>query len=227
MKYAILLSTIFLLCFGACIKDRSGTIATTIIPPNAQMLADYNFKPGSYWIFKDSVTGHTDSAYVSSVSSYLTYESCVLIQNMPEHQADVITITVNNDNNNDSENWTITLLDTNCNISCLLYTDSAYTFTGYRLFSYPIQIGQVKQPMGCVLYADSGYVTTIYDNYTLNNASYSNTAAIYETEYASLYNNYYDWFYMNSQAGFVKVVLNHPNLGVNRVLELLRYHLVK
>ena len=59
MKNGLLLLLCGLLFVGACKKPGDGKTH-----PNPQLLAHFNFQPGSYWIYYDSVTGLEDSMYV-------------------------------------------------------------------------------------------------------------------------------------------------------------------
>ena len=185
--------------------------------------------PGSYWIFQDSLTGNTDSAYVASYTTQDIYESCVLSSNTPKHTEINIIINVNNGNAADSETWQLTLLDSNASIS---FTSSLYNEEngiGYRLFTYPLTIGLVPEPVSCVMTADSGYVTNTRFNFAIGSTVYPNTVSIFQSQKTAISATYNDWFYLSPQAGFEKVVFDHPNSSIifYRVLTLLRSHIVQ
>ncbi len=63
-----------------CRKNNSSTNPQVIVSPlDAQLKSDYNFKPGSYWVYVDSVNGETDSAYIISNSiANQPVASCVM-----------------------------------------------------------------------------------------------------------------------------------------------------
>lgn len=57
------LTIALLLLFAACKKDGK-----PYMPLNADLKKNYSFKVGSYWIYRDSLTGRVDSFYVTKYS---------------------------------------------------------------------------------------------------------------------------------------------------------------
>lgn len=67
-KYIPLLITFILLFAIYACKDKSPNIT----PVNADMVKHFNYKQGSYWIYRDTISGRTDSFAVSSNANFIT-----------------------------------------------------------------------------------------------------------------------------------------------------------
>ena len=82
-KYALFISLVLL---AACHK-------TNKIGIDGALYADFSFKPGSYWIYQDSVTGTIDSMYVDhTTTEWEDGGGCLRSNNAP--QIEFVTISV-------------------------------------------------------------------------------------------------------------------------------------
>ncbi len=60
----------FTFCAGSCVKKN-------VIPVNSDEKAHYYYKPGSYWVYIDTVSGRYDSFSVEKTSDYTIEESSI------------------------------------------------------------------------------------------------------------------------------------------------------
>lgn len=65
LRIVLILLTVFIFYGGSCTKKKSN-----LIPVTAEVLQHFYFKPGSYWVYKDSVSGGYDSFYVDNNNQY-------------------------------------------------------------------------------------------------------------------------------------------------------------
>ena len=215
----------FMAAFIACKKSNSGI---PIIPIEAGLKANFGYKTGSYWIYKDSVSGATDSAYVYNYYLDSFYKGCVLMAGEPKFQGMNIIIGVSNGNPSDTEQWYLFLEDSTFSINMKNNRDSTESQLGFTLFKYPFRIGANGSSLGCEPSPDSS-LTDIIPEVSLNNQSFTNAAKSDHSLSAWPHSRfpYNDCFYVNETAGMVKIVFNHPKDFVHRVLELQRYKIVR
>ena len=223
MKPSLILASLFLLLAIACTKKNN----TNITPINSSLQSCFNFKQGSYWIYRDSLTGLMDSAYVAGYTTYASQLSCVLRANLPYFQVTLISIKVNDGNPSDSEVWNLTLIDTTFTLSLVKWKNQVETELQLQPFTYPFKTGNSTNIIdGCLLYADSGYVPNI-STMNLNNQDFANTAQFNHQGRSNTGYVYDDCFYLCPGTGFIKVAFNQPIDSDYRVLELQRYKIVK
>lgn len=67
-KNIVLIITFILLFAIAACNDKT----PNIIPVNADMAKHFNYKQGSYWIYRDTISGRTDSFAVENNDNYIT-----------------------------------------------------------------------------------------------------------------------------------------------------------
>ena len=190
---------------------------------DARLVAAFNFKPGTYWVYKDSLTGQEDSFAVTSIESgpdqingYIDYSTDIFITGFP----------ISGTNNTDSIQWEYGL---NGDSFYFTYKNSnAKSIYGAEIdygsiFSYPFVIEKVNST-GAVLN------NTIANSAKLviNSQSYSNAAIVNSTLNLYPLENWScnDWFYVVAKIGFIKIVLNEPNDSFYRIWELQRYNIV-
>ena len=208
---------------AACKKDMNLNQ-----PMNAQMKASFNYKPGTYWIYKDSVTGAMDSAYVVSNNVNYYTRGCVLYDGQPKYERMDVLIRVATSNPADSETWALYFGDTTCSFQPQSWTDSVESSLYVTLFHYPLKVEAANPTSGCVLLFDAGAVTDIVPVMSFSGQNFTNTArSKHDNLSGTPYYAYNDCFYVNEDAGIIKLVFNHPQDSVHRVLELQRYKIVK
>lgn len=204
--YYILYIIVFVVIISGCSKKDSKPYST---PINDNLKKDFNFKRGSYWVYKDSISGRIDSfAVVKSDSGSATME----INTKPSLQ-DYINIFI--------DEYSVVVGISTIHWEWNLIGSAAYIniFPG-PFFYYPVVTGQTFP----FIY-DRCTVTNIFPNYSIGGSALSNVAEInhYDTTSPKKYN---DWLYVNSDVGIVKMRLN-PQDSVPFVWELQRYNIVR
>lgn len=192
----------FLLLNESACKKPGQTIT---VPVDAEMLKYFGYKEGSYWIYRDSVTGVEDSFFIHSI---VTGGSTTQVNQGEIEDYMYIHLYGFNKNNNDTILWTLGYYGnyTNMNIGYFSY------LYGYQLFAYPF--------------------TYTYPNYLLNGVNYTNILAAHTWGAAgsSSFGNLFcdDWYYINQDSGIVKVRLNHICDSVHYVVwELQREKIIR
>jgi len=225
MKYATLVVLAVLIIFSGCKKNPGN--GTQIVPIEAGLKANFGYQPGTYWIYKDSVSGETDSAYVYASSLDSQYLGCVLFAGQPKFQGMTVSVMVSNNHAIDTERWNFFIQDSTFYINFYNNNDIVESRMNLALFQYPFALGNLGV-VGCEPNGDNGSVADIIPEVSENGQSYTNAARSVHSAsggYANLVYN--DCFYANQDAGLVKIVFDHPTDSVNRVLQLIRYHLVR
>ncbi len=225
MRFTILAIALLLFLFQSCIK-----IGTTVYSVNTGMKSAFNYKPGSYWIYKDSITGAIDSAYVTSNQDVLyNAGGCVLEPNAPKIENIGISVFVSDGNPTDTEQWYFSMQQSQFNIGFHNSKDSVESILAFSLFTWPLSTGSAGSSSGCVPGFDSGSVADIIPEVALNGLSYSNAARSIHAPFSERSQSmvYNDCFFVNQEAGIIKIVFDHPSDSVHRILELQRYHLVR
>ena len=225
MRFTILTLVFLLFLFQSCIKT-----GTTVYSVNTGMKSAFNYKPGSYWIYKDSITGAIDSAYVTSNQDVLyNAGGCVLEPNAPKIENIGISVFVSDGNPTDTEQWYFSMQQSQFNIGFHNSKDSVESILAFSLFTWPLSTGSAGSSSGCVPGFDSGSVADIIPEVALNGLSYSNAARSIHAPFSERSQSmvYNDCFFVNQEAGIIKIVFDHPSDSVHRILELQRYHLVR
>ena len=225
MRFTILMLASGLLLLQSCIK-------TKVYSVNSDMKSVFNYKPGSYWIYKDSITGVIDSVYVTANQDEMQDGGgCVIIAYAPKIKIEEIGISlfVSNGNPSDSEQWYFNMQQSQFNISFRNNMDFVESEMRFNLFSWPLAVSKTQSSSGCDPGLDSGAVTDIIPEVAVGGQSYTNAARSAHLISSGMSNNLYynDCFFVNQEAGIIKIVFDHPSDSVHRVLELQRYHLVR
>lgn len=183
-------------------------------PLSAALKANFGYKIGSYWVYRDSVSGETDSFYTYKSSFYTANEGDALVDRMDIFIKNFAT----------NEIWTVLLIDSTFSIAFVNDNDVIQTQLNLNLFTYPFLLEQM------IRYGeDDGYVVSVLTSFTINGLQFSNTIISSHKNFSNripliIYN---DAFYVDSYGGIVKVIFNHPQDSVFRTLELQRYNIVK
>src|SRR4051812_15682089 len=99
----LIVVTLFcILVIPACKKDRYNT---PVIMINSGMMSDFGYKTGTYWVYRDSVSGEIDSAWVASTRVYTFQPGCLRSDFMPRLQGMDIAVTVSHSDPTDTEMW--------------------------------------------------------------------------------------------------------------------------
>ena len=208
-KYFIPLFCLFLFC--RCNKTTPGNNVYTLV--DSAFKANFNYQPGSYWIYRDSLSGRVDSFYVTqNMTAYVTPK-----------WTESINIQVSEKNTDgshpaDSGAWVYTLEGTD---AALNYFDSSneLVFAYNPFFIYP--------PGTAFLYddqvSDTPVILNTMGSYTVNGNTYSNVTDIEHraTGYPANY------FFINDSAGIIKMELSTSSGALSHVWELQRYHIIR
>jgi len=212
MRNYIFIRNIFYLAVALCICitgmyscKKNNPVPHRII--DADLKGAFDFQPGTYWILRDSLTGQVDSFYVRGTSSNN------LTSGNPSYTFDEITVDIKEVNEtpagSDTARWGIGLEQNEVGFSD--WYDNQYF--NFDAIVYPFTSG--IQPSA--VYNQS---ISIPNTVTIGINSFNNVAAI---NFTSSWLN--DYFYLNADVGFVKIILNQS--GATRVWQLQRWNIVK
>jgi len=209
---------LFVVVVGCNKKDSQQHITI-----DADIVANFGYKVGSYWIYKDSLSGQVDSFYVYQNNGIGSIEDNGTL-------VDGIGIYLNQEKISgpgvaDTIKW---VFDLESNFIALGLTLTRFgqivDQISFPVFiSYPFSLGH---PSGNRKGISGGNVTEILPTYLLNGNSYDSVAVL---TYNGNVNGYpiNDTYYINTKIGVVKMSLNHVNGSVLRVWELQRWNIVK
>ncbi len=207
---------LLIIIFLGCIPYNINT------PVNSNLKSAFYFRPGTYWIYKDAISGRVDSFYVRKIDSAynVTISGYISGDYLNVSISDRI---VGNSSSPDTFIYEAFQLSDSTFSLQAEYNNSTNSLGTGALFSYPFKLGGF--PSG-----DQAYCSNIYPSYTLNGQSFSNVAEISHNSQSSLPGSpyYYDTYEINSDIGIIKMNLNHPYDSLKtKVWELQRWHIVK
>jgi hypothetical protein len=231
MKKNIGIAFIIFFVFLHSCKKPGGNV--TNYPINAELRAAFNFQPGTYWIYKDSISGRVDSFFVTSNNLIRGYSSA------DNYSMDELTIFISEYSiypafKANIQTWQFLYETTMFNV---LYPESKiYTAqVQYEpLINYPFQSALLDFGISPA-YSDIGNVINVFNSYSINGLVFSNVGEVnhYANDIPQNFNpnsptyNYDDVFYISSDVGIIKMKLNHPQDSINRVWEIQRWNIVK
>lgn len=227
MKKYLLIAGIILL--AGCIKKKGQYIHI-----NGDMQAAYYFKQGSYWIYTDSISGQTDSFYVTmnenGTSSTTPHNPSEAVH------SDVLKTIIGRKTITPAT----TATDTTGLMIGLESNVFTFTYTQYNYNKYPdIPAHELMFqlyypfPAGSAYNPDDTTFTNVYGSYVISGSNFPNVTQVHH--YANLnrswlnapYLHYDDYIYLSPGIGVVKMVLNHPLDSNYKVWELQRYKIVQ
>jgi hypothetical protein len=190
---------VFLFAASSCSKKN----LTMPISPDIDEY--FSFKKGTYWIYRDSLTGQTDSLAVTD-----NYTQSV--QEASGSYTDQTTIVVNNG----AIKWNLKL-----NEIYFYYYESNMIADQFAI-SYPFP------PIGNVILSvlDTCSVVGVYPTYLLNGISADTITEVSELNKQPGQNTSDDIFFLNKETGILKMNLFHPFDSTRKIWELQRYHIV-
>ncbi len=209
--------------YFSCNKNKSNVISV-----NADIKSSFNYQPGTYWIYRDSLTGNIDSFFVRKNMSEISYLNGSGIENtqIQISQYHILPYRV----------------DTG---TCIfIYQDDMFciTYPPTKIFSFPIdEIPLVNYPYepvlstcsGCMTSVDSGEMINVYDKYFINGVEYDSVAEV--THHNTIDQSYlgkppyhyFDRYYICPKVGLIKICLNHPIDSLHSILEIVKYIIIK
>lgn len=221
-----------------CIICLSGTISSckkkkqerdvTEMDTEPAVKARLDFKPGTYWIYLDSLNGRVDSFYVRS-NEYVQLAETYAVYNY--HLITVAQVNMDGTAPADSANWIYSYQGTKIMVD-YNYTTYSYGWKNqiqfHPLFLYPYSLGDLKGKY------DTTALTQIDSFYSVNSLPFYNVASIYHFSDDGAVSTgvvnrtrYTNWFYVNDSVGIVRMNINHPDHGIRHDWCLLRYNIVK
>ncbi len=203
---------LLLLFLSACKKKQ--TYPHYLLAVNENMQRDYCYLPGSYWIYKDSVTGRMDSFEVAAT----TFDSSLMAGRGDVWVAENHMYIYGFNLDSPSSKPSIWEWEFRENRLYVYNLDFAVLFRFPEPFiKYPIEDNMQWNSLGnCVIISSPVF--------ELNGLTYNNVIEVHR--YIPGDSTHFDhWFYMNPSAGIIKMKLNTP--GDTIILELQRYHMVK
>jgi hypothetical protein len=213
--YLILLCTITIGVLHSCNKSQDA------VPINSGLVSNFNYKPGTYWIYRDSTTGQIDSFCVTDNSS------ANIGANSSEPKATIrIAITERNIYPSPVDADTIPWL------IYLQYADFDLIDSKERysqpiefgpLFNYPYtnKLEQTGDLSGTFSVGPASII--ILPNYNLNGQTFSNVMIVNETNNTTVN----DIFYISTDVGIFKMSLSQAPDSMYHIWELQRYKIVK
>jgi hypothetical protein len=196
----------------ACKKTDNPT------PVSPDLEKYFSYKRGTYWIYKDPVTGESDSfAVVRNTTEEIE-------DNNGGHNVETASVLAYNNDTLIKAGWQWLL---NGNVVSFDYRG----MHGMAKFIYPFEnIGTVFASGG-----DTNYVEQVYPTYTLSGNLFNEVALMYHT--ARQGGSFNDTFFISKDVGMVKMKMSIVNDSINKVYnpgvdsfnanwELQRYHIV-
>jgi hypothetical protein len=197
---------IFLIGFLVSCKKIDHTVPNSI---DAGLKTHFDYKPGTYWVYRDSITGGIDSFVTvsrdSGVSGYLPLYG--------KNPASFVNILINGYPTSSAlhDKWTWSLQNNGIFVTM---PDFAAP-----LFYYPFSIGKGDWA------GDAYNVTEIQKRLVINTDTFMNVAVINHSKFGEVYD---DWFYINDQVGIIKMKFtNYNDSTTNRIWELQRYKIIR
>jgi hypothetical protein len=195
------------------------------IPIDADVLAHFNYKPGTYWIYRDSLSGQVDSFYVSSNSANIPLDINGVVYD--EISFCVSQINISSIPGNDTVTWQFGLNTNYLSLALQIgKTGQPVDRVEFPTFiTYPFALGQpLPKEFGAGVRGAN--VISILPSYSLNARVYTNVAILNIIDSLPQY-NLNDQFFINADVGIIKMKLDHANDGLLRNWELLRYNIVR
>ncbi len=210
-----------LVLFFGC--KKRGVVKEEHISP--ELLAGFSYKVGSYWIYRDSVTGEIDSMYVTgNETSQATSSSKDLTLITDLNGVNFVQKSAGGLHANDSIIWGMSLTLKNIAFVCFFRKS---TFTYSKFLAYPYQEGYYT-PGDTIDLA-------VLPSFNVNGFTYANVACMHrwlkidtiEPDFRYIIFTHNDVFYINNTDGIIKMRLDHPADTLFHVWELVRRNVVK
>jgi len=217
----VLFFLVILTTFYAC-KKNNGIVN---YPIDADLKAAFNYQVGTYWIYRDSISGRIDSFAVTKNVFTPGSQTAAIGGNYTLDGIEIYITEYNGGSKTDTTGWAIVLF-TNCEelICYSNYFIGQEYFDFDPNFNFPFKIGS-PSIIGGEQLNDVAYLMNIFSNYQINGNNFTDVA---EISHNYRYNNdYSDVIYVNATAGMIKMDISDNYNSIYRVWELQRYNVVK
>ncbi len=209
----------FLLLAVGCSKKKM-----THYPVNAELKAAFNYKPGTYWIYRDSISGEVDSFFVTR------YDSSFHQEPEKDYSYDVITIRVavlNIEPKVDTEQKYFEYAYVQNAISAYYrYKDTIWKVVEYvPLINYPYEKALTASVGLGNVYSinETGSLTNTFPTYIVTGKTFNNVAEVNHISEIN-YSSYNDWYYFSPDAGIIKMRLHRiGSKSYDKIWELQRW----
>jgi hypothetical protein len=204
---------------------RSKSVNT---PVNSDLIASFNYKPGTYWIYRDSISGEIDSFFVRSNSSETSYLNGKSIDNIQIAISEYHIYPATADTNS----W---IFIYQSDMFCIKYSVGyliGHVIDYYPITNYPFTY-DIHTCAGCFTGEDSSYIVNIFDSYQILGQTYSSVSESSQRNTIDLSSfnepnySYNDLFFISAEVGLIKIKMYHPLDALNRVWEIIRYKINK
>ncbi|MBP6455197.1 MAG: hypothetical protein KA275_00600 [Chitinophagaceae bacterium] len=209
IKYIIFFTLLFFA--SSCCKKGVTTFVTDL-----EMISAGTFKPGTYYIYKDSITGKEDSIWVESFYKDIKLSNAEAYSKKKidydcEDKVEVYLLKLKNESNNSFEFQNITTI-----------RSTTYTNLSARLLIKPFVENEIET-------THYGWYKNekFYQNYNLLSNNYSNVYNVSRKEaiYKSLQDTVLINTFYSSHTGLIKYSIKTDTSLV--VKELVRSHIIK
>ena len=183
----------------------------TNYPVNSDLKSSFSYKPGTYWIYRDSISGEMDSFYVTEqhLDNYKNEA-----ENYTYDQIGTYICQVSLDSNlSDTSKWRISILKNQIYVEWSWYSNEDYFLFG------PIQYPFVVKKNG----DENNRVVAIIPNYDINGITFSNIAVCNSDTVSQVYAT----IQINADAGIIKINGRSTMGSGHKIWELQRWHLVR
>ena len=213
------------LCLAILLSGCNGCSKKTNYAVHSDLKSAFNFKPGTYWIYQDSLGGSIDS-FVVTANEFIpshTYGSFT----EDEYLIPIADYKLGPIYGDDSTAWQMSLTVNTLDLILNSFIGGNQARVSYAPFlTFPFTVGAISS-ISDAQGIDSGKVTQVFPTYTLNGQTYNNVAEVYhkQTNFTGKLAN--NWFYINSDIGIIKMRVNYQVDSLYRVWELQRCNIVK
>lgn len=221
-KYFIILLTLIII--AGCSKE----LEFKSVYIDLALKAKYNFKKGSYWIYKDSISGRIDSFYLLQTNNYIP--TSISHQRQLNEFLDIYIVQkIGTTLINDSIRWEIVLEARDKLLPSLVsfyfrkMLDTSITFYNF----YTSNLLSNQRVIYNYNYTSTGGSMKLLDNFYLLGNVYNNVAEIH---FGNVANNKNDCtYYFNDSVGYIKMHIHNEDTHntINEVWELQRWYVIK
>ncbi len=218
-------SSIILFAFLMLLCSCNGCKKKTNYSISADLMTAFNYKVGTYWIYRDSIGGSVDSFVVvnNQFTPAYPYENFTFDRvaiSIADYKLGPIF-------GEDSSAWMMLLSINAIDLSVISTID---TTTGMEDFSPMVTYSFVPGPVTSVAivnHADTGVIVQVLPTYVLNGQTYSEVGVVRHSMPGTSGKAAISRFYVNKDAGIIKMAVNYPAISLYRIWELQRYKIVK
>ena len=203
---------------------------------------DFNFKPGTYWIMRDSLSGRVDSFFVTNnnddFSSTRTGSYAFPAEFSENIRINISDYSTDAFHASDSQHWSYYFVSDNSTSDFVGFAYHSLPYFPYidnRTVSYGFSYPKHDSFFLATKYdtTDTLEINNVFANYEINGNSFSKVAVIHQySSYlrydSGMYSHTYshnDLFYVCPKIGIVKMRLYHPQDSIEQVWEILRYNI--